>query len=475
MACSAIETLVHYLGRHMTDEFENALAWFCSAPGDWIESGRKNLAAGAEWVWEVLQGDFNDSASTAQVVTGTIISMIPFVDQICDVRDLVANCKSIKHEPDNTWRWVALVLSLIGLFPGLGSLFKGCFKVAFASMRKVGTASGVTPRLALHADEAVAQLNRFLERPEIVKSLKALKWDNPYKVLAANLRTLAAKVNTGALLRAFNEAQNAAESLLNLVKRWGGSSLAAKADELIAMISGVHRKADRKLAEAVKPVQDFLNQLARRLDIEADVAHRAYLDTVNSHAFKKLAEAEEVAAFGKAKPGWVDTTGKETYQALRKAPSAQPGWPSIKDYHTFHTMHPVTIPPNTKLYRIIDPKSKDNSICWMSESEFKKLKSKDDWRRKFAVWANWNSNGEFITYTVPSGSGLNVWEGITASQRLKNTNYVLEGRAIQIVVDPTHMEKVHISPRQKTGWGYDDLGTDNDLVGVPVQMNNWAE
>lgn len=458
----------------MTDEFENALAWFRSAPGDWIESGRKNLAAGAEWVWEVLQGDFNDNASTAQMVTGTIISMIPFVDQICDVRDLVANCRSIKQEPDNTWRWVALVLTLIGLFPGLGSLFKGCFKVAFASMRKVGAVSGVTPRIALHVDEAVEQLNRFLERPEIVKSLKALKWDNPYKILAANLRTLAAKVNTGALLSAFNQAKNAAESLLNLVKKWGSSSLAVKADELIAMISAVHRKADRKLAEAVKPVQDYLTQLARRLDIEADMAHRAYLKTVNQHAFKKLDEAGEAAAFSKAKPGWVDDTGKLVNRPLRTGPATKPGWPSTKDYKTFHTMRPVTIPPGTTLYRVVDPTSKDNSICWMTEAEFRKLKSKDDWRRRFAVWTNWNSNGEFITYTVPPGPGLNVWEGVTASQAMKNTDYVLEGGAIQLVVDPAHLEKAHVSPRQKTNWGYDDLGATNTFVGVPVQLNNWA-
>jgi hypothetical protein len=457
----------------MTDEFENALAWFRSAPGEWIEGGRRSLAAGAEWVWEVLQGDFNDNASTAQVAVGTVISMIPFVDQICDVRDLVANCKSIKQEPDNSWRWFSLVLTLIGLFPGIGSLFKGCFKVAFSSMRKVGAVSGVTPRIALHLDEAVGQLNRFLDRPEIAKSLKALKWDNPYKILAANLRTLGAKLNTGALLSAFNEAKNAAESLLNLVKRWGGDALAARADQLIQTVAAVHGKADRKLAEAVKPVQDYINQLARRLDIEADMAHRAYLNTANPHAFKKLEEAEEVAAFGKAKPDWVDATGVKIHPGLATSPPAKTGWPGTRAYDTFHTMNPVTIAPGTKLYRIVDPKSKDNSICWMTETEFKKLKSKGDWRRRFAVWANWNSNGEFVTYTVPSGPGLNVWEGITASQRIKGTNYVLEGGAVQLVVDPSYMEKVHISPRQRTEWGYDELGTKNDFVGVPVQMNNW--
>jgi len=458
----------------MTNEFENALAWFCSAPGEWIESGRKNLAAGAEWVWEVLQGDFNDNASTAQVVTGTVISMIPFVDQICDVRDLVANCRSIKQEPDNSWRWVSLVLTLIGLFPALGSLIKGCFKVAFASIRKAGAVSGAAPRIALHLDEAVAQLNRFLERPEVVNSLKALKWDNPYKILGSNLRTLAAKLNKGALVSAFNEAKSAAESLLSLVRRWGNSALANKADQAIEMIAAVHCKADRKMAEGMKPVQDYLIQLARRLDIEADMAHRAYLDTVNPHAFKKLTETEEVAAFGKAKPGWVDATGNMVYPRLVKAPPAKSGWPSIKDYHTFHTMNAVTIPPGTKIFRIVDPKSKDNSICWMTEAEFRKLKSKDNWRRRFAVWENWNSNGEFVTYTVPQGPGLNVWEGVTASQKINKTNYVLEGGATQLVINPSDMEKVYISPRIKTGWGYDELGTANDLVGVPAQKNNWV-
>ena len=91
---------------------------------------------------EFLQGDFNDDQTTAQMVTGTVISMIPFVDQICDVRDVVANCKKINQDSANKWHWVALALTLIGLFPTLGSLVKGCFKVLFAYGRKgVGVAS----------------------------------------------------------------------------------------------------------------------------------------------------------------------------------------------------------------------------------------------------------------------------------------------------------------------------------------------
>jgi hypothetical protein len=468
----------------MNNEFENALAWFRSAPTGWIQEGRKNLAAGAEWIWEVLQGDFNDNASTAQVVTGTIISMIPFVDQICDIRDVVANCKNINEEPNKPWHWVSLVVTLIGLFPALGSLLKGCFKVMFAGMRKAGTVSGVAPRISLQVDEAVAQLNKFLARSEVVNALKLLRWDNPYKILATELRKVATKLSASTLLSVLNDVTRAAERMLSLVKRWGTTDLGQRATDLIAMIKHVRSNANRHLEEAVSPVQNYLKQLARRLEIQADLAHRTYLNSVNPHAFAKVSEAEEVAAFKKVKPAWVDQTTRTAYPEIDHPPVAPLGWTSTASdpkrgrhplnnaHKTFNTIQALTISPGTKLYRVVDPSSFDNSICWMSESEFTKLKSKDDWRRRFAVWANWNSNGEFIVYTVPPGPGLNVWEGVTASQRLQGTDFVLEGGARQIVVDPSHINYSNISPRQKTKWGYDDLGTTNSLVGVPVQRNN---
>ena len=120
----------------MWEELENGLAWFKAAPSRWVQSAKQDMSAAAEWIWVVIQGDFADDQSTAQTITSTVISMIPFVDQICDVRDVVANCKKINQDTANKWAWVALVLTLIGLFPTLGSLAKGCFKILFAYGRK---------------------------------------------------------------------------------------------------------------------------------------------------------------------------------------------------------------------------------------------------------------------------------------------------------------------------------------------------
>ena len=106
----------------MEQDLQNALAFYQPAPDGWFSGLSRKMEAAGVWVWETIQGDFNDNQTTGQVVTGTLISMIPLVDQICDIRDLVANSKKIKEDNNNVWSWVALVLTLLGLFPTFGSL-----------------------------------------------------------------------------------------------------------------------------------------------------------------------------------------------------------------------------------------------------------------------------------------------------------------------------------------------------------------
>jgi hypothetical protein len=144
---------------------ENALSWFTPAPDSWI---RTNGMGAADWWWEVIKGDFSEEQSTAQTITGAAISMIPGVDQICDVRDLVANCKKINEDSSNTWSWVALVLTLIGLFPVLGSAAKGCLKVLLSYVRKsmfgmgkVAFDTDLWKITAPYVEAGILELNKF--------------------------------------------------------------------------------------------------------------------------------------------------------------------------------------------------------------------------------------------------------------------------------------------------------------------------
>lgn len=473
------------------NEFTNALEWYAAAPDRWYQSGKKDLEAAAEWIWNVIEGDFADEQSNAQVITGTVISMIPGVDQICDVRDLVANCKKVNEDTSNTWAWVAMALTLIGLFPELGSLAKGGGKIMFAYGRKsvfqVGTKaleSGFWIKSKPFVEKGVGKLNQYLQTPVVRKTLSKLRIYNPYHFLSGKAASLAGHVNVGALLAAFDKVLDVLRAFVDKIKRWGSAAMGTRAGQLLQMIIGIRNKANQMLKNALAPVTNWLENLARRLELQGDMSYRAMTNSTNPHHFARVTLDAEEAHFVKAKPDWVDDAGQLPFRALEDSPAIPKGWPDISDtsknpatkgkYDTFHSAKPAVIPPGEKIYRVVDPGSTDDNICWMREAEFKALKSKSDWRRRFAVWGGWNRNGEYVTYVVPPGEGLKVWDGPTGSQRLKKgSNYTLEGGAKQLVVDPSELQVESLGKRQPTGWGYSEFPGESDAkLGLPTLTNN---
>ncbi|WP_312625529.1 hypothetical protein [Scandinavium sp.] len=481
----------------MDTDLQNALAFYQPAPEGWFSGLSRKMEAAGEWIWQTIQGDFNEEQTTGQIVTGTLISMIPLVDQICDIRDLVANCKKIKEEENNTGYWVALVLTLIGLFPTLGSLVKGSMKVLLLSGRKTFMRATQNQTLITKSlDGSIALLNKFLDLPAVRGTLKTLKIHNAYHYLEKQVRALRGALSVSKLLKAFDDVLAATRSMLDKVVSWGPESLRRPVTELWDVLQFVRRKADEMLGKALQPVNDYLERLANRLRIEGDNLYRGKVG-VNHHVLGGERAAQELEMLKRDKPDWVDKGVKRQYSALRKLSESQErkieqGWPDIRyvensraplngKFNTFDdSMKATEIPPGEKLYRVVDPSSGDNSICWMREQEFQALKSKSEWRRRFAVWKSWNENGEYVIYTVPPGKSLKVWEGRASTQLKRGAEeYSLEGGGMQIVVDPNDLKKEFTGKRMKTGWGYLDVDNDPAAVylGLPRLENkhNWYE
>ncbi|WP_368545051.1 hypothetical protein [Enterobacter soli] len=481
----------------MNKDLQNALAFYQPAPEGWFSGYARKMEAAGEWIWETIQGDFNESQTTGQVVTGTLISMIPLVDQICDIRDLVANCKKIKKDSDNTWSWVALCLTLIGLFPTLGSFVKGGVKVLLLSGRKGflnGTKKGSV--IAVSIEKSIDLLKTFLDIPAVRSTLKSKKIHNAYHFLEKQIRTLNSSLSVQPLLKAFDELLAATRSLLDTAISWGPASLRRPIAELWDMLMEVRGLADKMLAKALKPVNDYLERLANRLRVEGDNLYRARVGN-NNHVLGTERAAKETELFKANQPEWVDKNIPARYpplEALEKDQlvAIQKGWPDIRKiadrqsplngkFDTFDSsMRAIELPPGEKLYRVLDPSSGDNSICWMRESEFNSLKSKSDWRRRFAVWKSWNENGEYVVYTVPPGKSLKVWEGRAGTQLNDiDKSFSLEGGAVQIMVNPTDLKKEFTGERLKTGWGYQDVESDPaaPYLGLPHLENKhkWFE
>jgi hypothetical protein len=330
--------------------------------------------------------------------------------------------------------------------------------------------------------------------PATRSALKYLKIYNPYRFLEEKLRGVIDSLDVFDLLSVFDELLSVTKKLLDKVTAWGPASLKQPVAALWNMLMAVRRNADRMLGKALAPVTDLLEKLANRLRVEGDNAYRAHVGT-NVHLYGGERAAKEVEMFKQEKPDWVDVgKKKQTYKPLNSFDDEQSiteGWPDIREnssnpvlkgkFDTFdNSMSAIEIPPGEILYRVIDPSSSDNSICWMRKAEFEKLTSKSDWRKRFAVWKSWNENGEYVVYTVPPGRPLKVWEGRAATQINENAKeYSLEGGAVQIVLNPSQLKKEFTGERRKTGWGYGDVASDpvSPYLGLPKleNKNSWYE
>ncbi|CAH0246946.1 hypothetical protein SRABI118_02866 [Massilia sp. Bi118] len=338
------------------------------------------------WLWEALEGDFNDERSTAQIMFDAAVSMIPLVDQLCDVRDLIANIKKLVHDAKDVWNWVALVLTLIGLFPTLGSLVKGVLKIFFAFIRHKGGEAAVKA-----VDSAMTWVVTFLRKREVQRYLSLHKVDEVFKWLANEIRTVRARVNVGELIRAFDRGIDVIQGLVSKVEYV--PVISGKAVGMLKQVKEIRMMADRKLGEAVKPVQDLLDIVIARLELQVLAKQKGIVNVSNIHYRGVLPEAAAVALMRKHKPSWLSKEGEEFFSGLdddeirnevkrasAKVDSAgrriphEDRFPFLSDQsiRSFNTLVKQKIKGPARLYRIIAPNSRAMSECWVTEEVFKK-------------------------------------------------------------------------------------------------------
>lgn len=400
-----------------------------------------------EWLWEAIQGDFNQERSTGQVVFDTAISMVPGVDQVCDVRDIIANCRQINDDKTNSWAWVALGLTLIGLFPTLGSLLKGVLKIFFLFVRRMGGR-----QTAKAVDEAMTWVITLLRKREVQKYWKALKWDRVFHELAKQARVLRAQITVGRLLQAFDRGVTLMNGLLGKVRHL--PFVGSKANATVEIVVSIRRMANTRLGQALKPIQDVLDQVIRRLELEDLVQRRGVVNVGNIHFRGNLPEARAVTLMRNAEPppSWL-SKGKPTinrsldvedWRATVDKKVAE-GYPrltnkNIESFTKGMMAHELKGP--TRLYRVVSPSNGAMGDCWVSEEVWKKLMSSPDpkavWRKHLAVWPNWNGNGQFVIKDIPAGETLKVWRGPTSAQTLEGAlpERYLEGGWEQIILSP---------------------------------------
>ncbi|MGJ7915839.1 hypothetical protein ACI48D_10225 [Massilia sp. LXY-6] len=129
-----------------------------------------------EWVWGALQGDFNAERSAGQIGFDMVVSLIPVVDTVCDLRDLCANIRQYNKEPTNKVTLFFIVTTIVGFVPEVGIVVKSALRLVWVYLRPIIQHSDDIVNVekllvASHraCDAALPKITEYLQHNRVVK------------------------------------------------------------------------------------------------------------------------------------------------------------------------------------------------------------------------------------------------------------------------------------------------------------------
>jgi hypothetical protein len=419
-----------------------------------------------EWIWGALQGDFNTERSTGQIGFDMVVSLIPIVDTLCDVRDLCANIRQYRKDPANKITLFFIATTVIGFVPELGTVVKSVLRLVWIYLKPlIKHADDITNTSKLIAaanracDAALPKITEYLQHNRVANWATKGKLPDVYKFIAKTIREASDKISPPKLSSLLNEKLNNLKALLQKIRPIVPGIIREQIDDLLKFIDANRRVIGDAIKEFTQPVRTVLKVFAKKLD---DQAWRVEIYRTNRGWIAPISESGSAKLINAKPPKWAKKLPKRMrfqkiepndpkVQALIKS---HPHHPPLQDWivETFSKerggLRASAIKGPAKLYRVVDPSNEAGGIFWMTETEFKAIKNRDEWREKFAVKPEWNQNGSVVEYEIKASEELPVWRGPAASQKLEGTGYYLEGGSEQIVFFPgSRDEMVQAMPR----------------------------
>nr|WP_314543217.1 hypothetical protein [uncultured Massilia sp.] len=418
-----------------------------------------------EWIWGALQGDFNTERTSAQIGFDMVVSLIPVVDTLCDLRDLCANVREYRKDPSNKITLFFIATTVIGFFPEIGTVVKSSLRVVWIYLKPlvkhaddVTNISKLTAAANRACDAALPKITEYLQHNSVVQWATKGKLPDMYQFVAKTIRESADKLNPALLGRLLNEKFDDLKALLEKIRWIVPSTIREHIDDLVKWIDTKGRAMSSAIQGFVQPVRTVLKVIAKKLD---DHAWHVQTYRTNRGWIAPISETGSARLINAKPPKWVKKYAgllphpptKMSDNEVRALAKSYPDHPPLAGWitETFSARKKIRadrIKGPAKLYRIVDPSNEGGGIFWMTEKEFLAIKDRDEWRAKFAVKPEWNQNGWVVEYEVKAGEELPVWRGPAASQELKGTDYYLEGGGEQIVFFPASRdEMVEAMPR----------------------------
>lgn len=418
-----------------------------------------------EWIWGALQGDFNGERSAGQIGFDMVVSLIPIVDTLCDLRDLCANIRQYRKDPTNKVTLFFIATTAVGFIPEVGTVVKSALRLVWVYLKPlVRHADDITNTSKLMAaagracDDALPKITEYLQHNRVAKWATDGKLPDIYQFVAKTIREAGDKLSPARLKAMLEEKFDDLKGLLEKIRPIVPSHIREHLDDLLKFTESKRRAISTAVQSYARPVRAVLKVFAKKLD---DQAWKVETYRTNRGWIAPISESGSARLINAKPPKWAAKLPEEM-----KFPPMEMG-EEIDELMINHPEHPAlekwlvetfsnkgkriqadAIKGPAKLYRIVDPSNEGAGVFWMTEAEFKSIKNRDEWRSRFAVKPEWNQNGWVVEYEVRVGETLNVWRGSAASQKLEGTDYYLEGGGEQIVFFPEKRdEMVQALPR----------------------------
>ena len=285
-----------------------------------------------EWIWLALQGDFNQERTPGQIGFDMVVSILPGVDLICDIRDLVANIADYKKNPSKLTLFF-IVLTAIGFVPEIGSIVKGVLKILFAYMRRyiqhidditnIGKLTRIVDRAL---DDALPKIVEFLQHNRVLKWATDNKVANLFHYAAEELRKRAKALNAAKLKQALNIGTELITVTFERLRYLLPSKSREYVENALETIKKYHKQISEGIDQFVEPLRLIMRRTAFRLEIHA---RNASLSTVNRHWIGPMTEDSVIRLLRNGKmPKWAmrrtdpmphPPHDKEEVKALTKA------------------------------------------------------------------------------------------------------------------------------------------------------------
>lgn len=254
-----------------TDAANNFFSKVYNNLADAAKNGAKWVAEKTDgsvtWIWGTLKGNWEPNRSDSQIIADAALGFVPFVGQVLDVRDLIACIYALTNEKDSKgqiYKWIDLVLAILGTIPGAGDVAKAVLKIIFLKIRRFGANN-----LSKAIKASIEPIKGLMRDEKVIQVIGHNNLNKVYRATIGKCRSWAGSINAQTIINQWKELNGRLGGYLDTYRHLIPNDAATYIRTLLADSRSLLAKSARPLQDAVERVKKILNEIADELEKEA--------------------------------------------------------------------------------------------------------------------------------------------------------------------------------------------------------------